>query len=935
MLLAAVLGLQSPAAAAAAAGDPAVCREKEQSDSSYGQTGRTGTERAEETELRVLIQDAGQKKQDAVTVHGLRITAAEGTEEISDRIGKSEENSGPDSTPGLKEGYSGQVPAGGETVSVVSEEGERWEIPLFWMDDSNRLVEKSEKDGLYKPVLAFFVPEDYVVRKDAENGFTVTLDPRLSSLYEAAGGAVCLYDPHTNITYILAAGADLSFLQGEAEKMPARPIPGLPGELQKPGDGTYRNPSAKKEPSLSGEESRDRSSEDENREIGRQADLTGIGQGENGGKTDRGENEEPPADTSQDDSGESRGETQEREDLPQNDGTEGPGEAEKPIETEEQEQKAEDAPLTREQLLAHCAKNTLDTYGEDEMANLVDLIINRIQPQAVNLIKDKFPAFARAAQEDALGKEMGLYIYRMYGEEDGVKAHQDTSTKALAYVGYRINEDEEGQAELGYVIGVNTIYFQSRDKDRKLHIDTSEQAVADLDNSILHEMFHAFMCDYNRTGTIGTPDPDDYLQSGKELQKTRELYEFPDWFKEGIASAVENVYQYRYEYFQLLRYEGEGTIGGRHTADNLLNAYLTRLFLLEDEEEYEDSYDIGAAERTSTSTYVTGYLADLYLGELAARSENTSSVSEDENGNKTVSSESIRLGLNSILARLHRGETLDEIVRHISNGRYQDVRDFEQKFIKGTDQKGDQDSLLFCVDFLNYMQDIGAKNTYLPNGSILFGFDRDFDTPIDRSANVTADFYRIRESSDYTPSTVGLETPYRDGGKSRPEEAARPDRTVSAGGESLPSAAKEENSLKEKENPVKEEDSLEERENPVTEENSMVEKGENPVKEEDSLKDKEEYPDPADETIHGVEDRNAAEPAAAEPEVSVSEEVLYESVLEAPAGGEDLTDSRLEAPAGGEVLSDSMLQECTGGETVPVEEEKSTSCDSGQFPAGS
>ena len=286
---------------------------------------------------------------------------------------------------------------------------------------------------------------------------------------------------------------------------------------------------------------------------------------------------------------------------------------------EEEGQTDQKEPLTREELLEHCADNTLKRYGEDEMVNLVELIINTIQPQAVEFIKNSFPAFAEAAKAGDLGKEIGLYIYRLYGDKDGVKAHADTSLQALAYVGYNISKDEQGKAEFGYIIGLNTIYFQYKDEDGNLHIDYSEQAAADLDNSIIHEMFHAFMLDYNRTGSIGTRNPEDYFRRSEDLQNIRDVYEFPAWFTEGMASAVENVYQYRYAYFQLLRYEGNGRIGDRHTAENLLNTYLTNLFILEDDEEYEDSYDIGSGEQTTTSLYVTGYLADLYLGELAAR----------------------------------------------------------------------------------------------------------------------------------------------------------------------------------------------------------------------------------------------------------------------------------------------------------------------------
>ena len=807
MLLAASFMLPLPAFAEATAGKTTVSRadtEKENTcRASSEKDTRTETKTSAETELQVIVQDAGQKKQDAVNVNGLRITVKEETET------EAEKESETRSQREKKEAFDSiHVPAASDTAIVITAEGITWEIPLFWMDDSNMLVEKREPGRTYKPVLAFFVPAEYAVQNDAEKGFTVTLDAWLSGLYEKAGGAVCFYEPETNITYIAAAGTDLSFLDSENGKLPAEPIPGLPDDLKKPKDGTYRNPSSKIGLSIPDEE------EDSGRQSGTNGDPreqdseTGSGRNSETAEAGTGDNS---SQTEEPNTGSNSPQTVEPgagNDYTERDETDtenGSSQAEEPSKTDGDEaaedpqgQGGEELPLTREQLLSHCAENTLNKYGEDEMANLVDLIINCIQPQAVELIKNKFPAFAGAAEADELGKEIGLYVYRMVGEKDGVKAHAETSSKALAYVSYHIDKDEEGDMQVGYILGVNTFYFQTRDKDGNLQIDKSEQAVSDLDNSIVHEMFHAFMCDYNRTGTIGTPDPEDYLQSGKKLQETRDVYEFPHWFKEGIASAVENNYQYRYEYFQLLRYEGDGTIGARQTAENLLKAYLTRRFLLEEDAEYEDNYDIGAAEETSASVYVTGYLADLYLGELAARQENTSSVVLDEYGRKQVSSEAIRLGLNSILERLHRGETLDQIIRSISDGRFQDVNDFEQKFIKGADQKGDQDSISFCVDFLNYMQDIGAANTYIPNGSILFDFDRDFTTPIDRSVTMETDFYKITDSSDYTASTVMPETPYRDGGKSLPqdsEEAAA--QKLVTGSQGVLQSAKESNPAEE------------------------------------------------------------------------------------------------------------------------------------------
>lgn len=683
-----------------------------------------------------------------------------------------------------------------DEATVISEEGVSWEIPVFWVRDNKELVRTGQPGKDCMPVLAFYVPEEYAVKNEEEKaGFEVTLDEYLTGLFETAGGAVCFYEPKTKITYILAAGTEFDVLNTEEGKLPAEPIPGLPEELRKPTDGSYDNPSSKKGSGLSEEQ-------DEGEESGRPdssgGDTPGLseepskaepsGDEEDSGKTDspagtkdpgqtdssedsaasdgkQEENSEGSAETGEEQSSGGSAETGETE---TSDGTGNTEEDQTSVGSGETADSSEEKEaLTREQLLAHCSNSAIRKIDEDELAELVDLVINSIVPQAVSLLKTKFPAFSEAAEEGGLGEEIGLYVYRLYGEYDGVKAHSQASASSLAYVEYDISRNEEGEAELSYILGLNTYYFLSRGEDGKEHIDTSGQASADLDNTILHELLHAFMMDYNRTGSIGTADPEDYFKSVKVLERAQEVYAFPTWFVEGMASSVENVYQYRYEYFQLLRYAGEGVIGDRYGQEDFLKTYLTNTFIMTDGSEYEDSYDLENSEDSASSAYVTGYLADLYLGQMAAEYENAgSAIIVDENGNKKVSSETIRTGLNSILKRLHEGESLDEIIRSISGGRYQDTDDFEKKFIKGEGGAGDQDSLAFCVDFLNYMQDVAENNEKIPNGSILFDFDEDFTTPIDRSVRMDEDNYQIVDSSDYVASTVNPGTPYTDGGKS-------------------------------------------------------------------------------------------------------------------------------------------------------------------------
>ena len=740
-------------------------------------------EQAEKTETKVLVRNTATKKDDAVRIGDLRITGVEEPLKENDFLLD-------------------------EYALVTSAEEVTWEIPVIWVDNTACPVQNGCPGPDCTPVLAFFLPDGYSVKEEKEGFYPVFLDTYLSGLFEEAGGVICIFEPQTKITYILAADMDPGFLNESDGKRPSNPVTGLPEELQKPKDGTYNNPNRKTGSSDSdgqkdggqpdGQDDKDTPVPEEPPAAPAAPNDPGSSDDTDSSPgTDNSIEAENPADTdspadpdgSVDQGGSADAENPGDTNTPTDQG--GSADAGNPSDqggstdagNPSDQGGSADAgqtgtgdgsdtsgapaePLTKEQLLGHCSSRVIRRFGEDQAADFVNLIINYIQPQAVRLIRNAFPAFTEASENDALGKEIGLYVYNITGDNDGVPAHESTSWYDMAYVEAAVETDKDGRGHVSYVISLNTLYFQSQDTEGNSVIDTSEQAMSDLDNTIVHEMLHAFMYDYNRTGTLGTPDPNIY-NSPEDYEKTKAVYGFPLWFSEGLASSVENVYQFRYEQLQLLRCEGNGKIGDRYTPESLLNTYLTNSFVFESGQVYTDNYDLEASGQETTSTYVSGYLACLYLGEMAAKYENLgSSVTTDENGNRNVSSEMIRLGLNSILERLHNGESLDDIIRSISGGRYQNTDDFTAKFIKGADRQGDADSIDFCVCFLNYMQDVASNNDKIPNGSILFDFDRDFTTPIDRTESTSEDLYRITDSSDYVRSTVDPETPYTDGGKS-------------------------------------------------------------------------------------------------------------------------------------------------------------------------
>ena len=424
----------------------------------------------------------------------------------------------------------------------------------------------------------------------------------------------------------------------------------------------------------------------------------------------------------------------------------------------------------------HCAQTVKDVLSQEQLEYLVDLIINRIQPQACNLLRESFDAYKNGAKEGALGKEISLYIYYQKGDKDGHPEHEGYPG-AMAYVSGDQFEYTDNTINYAYMIGIDAAEFCKVNEDGTVALDDSEKKMADLDNTIVHEMMHAFMDDYNRTGMNGAATPEERIHwDAARYNQTV----FPTWFIEGIASSVENVYQFRYEQFQMFRYDPSGGMkdGDSITADvpftqeSLLKTYTASQFGKETwyyDLEAGENEDLAKDNMNTPARYISGYLAMLYLGSMAAEKDNLNITEQDASGNTRYLSGNIRYGIDQILQDLHSGSTLDSVIKSISGGTYANTDDFTKRFIKGDGSTPDKGSIEFCTDFLNFMLDVqkSGKTQNLPNGSVIFEFDSDFTSPLDQSKAESSDLYQIVEDNTYHISTVDNETALVDGGKSR------------------------------------------------------------------------------------------------------------------------------------------------------------------------
>ena len=435
----------------------------------------------------------------------------------------------------------------------------------------------------------------------------------------------------------------------------------------------------------------------------------------------------------------------------------------------------------------HCAQTARDALTDEDLAWLVDLIINRLEPQAVNLLLDRFPAFRAAAEKGEIGTQIGLYIYYGKGDADGDPAHGVDVAGALAYVDDRAVMID-GALRFGYMIGVDAASLVEKDDDNnplvnpateRYSLIRSGQNFETFVNTIVHEMFHAFMDDYDRLGmfgTVGLANRETDAAGGWKNPRTAaecSATRFPLWFIEGSASATENNYQFRNSLFALLCKD----LTGRTLADNILNNYQNAT--IGDDPAY---FDLGFTNGVdadgnkvddTTANYVSGYLAVLYLSDLANMRVNGggSAVSPTEDGGSTVSNEKLCSGLNQILEWLHADDTtLDDVISFVSpsdaGGKlYHNTEAFTSKFIKGTSSGGSSDaytgdkaSLTFVANYLDCLMSHEGTTYITPNGSILFDYDADFTMPLDPDKQDSADFFKIVDSNTYVESSVKSDT---------------------------------------------------------------------------------------------------------------------------------------------------------------------------------
>ena len=400
----------------------------------------------------------------------------------------------------------------------------------------------------------------------------------------------------------------------------------------------------------------------------------------------------------------------------------------------------------------HCSAGIIEDFANcpEVLEEVVSLIKNKLEPQAVALLKNAFTAY-RDAEPSAFGEKLGLYIYNRTGNIDG----DPTPANALAYVSGGFSGTGEDSV-FHYLMGVDVSSFMTQDDDGKWYFREDEKV--NLNSTIVHEMMHAYMYDLTRRGMCDNTDG------------------FPSWFTEGMAVSVENAYQFRSSGLQplstapddlwseeLKRYTEKVT----YSVDSIVSLYSSQ-------QTGDNRYQLKWSndDLNVNSAYVSGYLAVIYLGYLAAERTAGSTSAPVIGDNGVVNVDRIRDGLSSILTWIHEGCSLETVIKFVSTSnlaaegqgepRYASVAKFEEKFIQGSEGEneggiifsndGDRaiyGSAKFTEVFLNFLEDNsrqgeGLDNTALANGSVLRQ-DQNYQTLLDWESEPAKTLYAMTD----------------------------------------------------------------------------------------------------------------------------------------------------------------------------------------------
>ena len=235
-----------------------------------------------------------------------------------------------------------------------------------------------------------------------------------------------------------------------------------------------------------------------------------------------------------------------------------------------------------------CTTSNMSSYPLDLLDEYLDLVVNRLIPQAALLIRSRVPAF-RDAAPGALSTDLGVGISTTSASSAGIIAQlqaipSDRTTAGMQmylYIKFWLKTAEDGTAAL----------------------DRDDSAVGENNLTVIHETVHAFMHDYNRNGMVSlctynyvdgqlifvTEDAGRLTNEEKEAKDAILL--FPVWFMEGTATLLEGNYSSNFE--STIAPNGLGSLDGTEpscTADLVRQVYRSQAGSLTPKGYFEEFY---------------------------------------------------------------------------------------------------------------------------------------------------------------------------------------------------------------------------------------------------------------------------------------------------------------------------------------------------------
>ena len=712
-----------------------------------------------------------------------------------------------------------------KNATVISKEGTTWVIPVFWIDEEGKTADVPEEGKTYMPLLVFFVPDGFT-----SDGI-LTLPSFLSELFLSTGGVLTIVDYEHGITYITGNATELPAFKddnsaegfgnekrehpddtravedpnqqsdqddGQPSDKPEKPDDGQQGDT--PEDPDKGQPGDKHEDPDKGQPG-DKPEDPDDGQPGDKPENPDNGQP--GDKPEDPDDEQPGNDPENPDDEQPGDEPEETdpyvafaekyrktgyrniawaEELEALGGMENvdfvrlirecgynlttsvPFAAGNAFEDQELNRELSSAlrsarETVRKEIIeqadpylkAHVDETLILKSNPESLLAFVHSLIDNIIPQTILVLRENFPAFAKAPDE-AFSKDLGFEIL---SGADGM---------GTAYGSYERTND----FQLRMQVYPETFEPGTDEKGAyTFNLSNNTRILDEFKATMLHEMMHIFMYDYNRNGMddfnrIAKTENNTYPVPGfgeltkDQISDLRQTLQYPNWFVEGIASLSGSFFwSHNYLYSDIIK-----------SADGASLSAAELYTFIQKEDISLDGNDADY-DTSIYNDYVFGSLAVLYMGEMYVRKTvGESTVRLDENGKKTIDTMSIRDGISDILERMHNGETMDSIFADISDGRYKDTREFCEKCLQP--EGADEDVLIFMADVLNYVKSLNDENGSPVAASILRPFEEDVFDLIDETKSAKTDVYVVSDEMGFAKSTASEEITTQTGGKSDP-----------------------------------------------------------------------------------------------------------------------------------------------------------------------